>query len=388
MPALPAFLATYDTMSVVRIHNSRLGTLNFILNVLCAIYIVFVPVLYSQGYVEKQGVTGELDFKMGGTETDPNYNLFVNMSQPYCGSPAYYGDNYTCHDAITEQVIVPISGNTIGYALGGFLYNMTHRRINETYLRPIRDDYTATTSYWLFPDAELYQFRLRMLWNFNGADNGTNFDVPGELVDLHGGAVRTYQKVSTDTFTNATVLHEHTPAFSLQLLMQAAGMDSLDVPSDIMATENYRTRGLSLVANIEYSNQAKFGLFQFPGDLRWTMSVRHVPKTFWEAYYVPDNWALDRFLKVKRKGVSITFQQTGEYVYFSFQVLFITVVTGVALFSLSKIILDTIFFSPKATLWHEKFAEVEVRQRNLGTLLMGSQHDENDKETGLLVPTP
>eukprot|EP01098_Paradermamoeba_levis_P013023 TRINITY_DN5832_c0_g1_i6.p1 TRINITY_DN5832_c0_g1~~TRINITY_DN5832_c0_g1_i6.p1 ORF type:complete len:220 (-),score=94.01 TRINITY_DN5832_c0_g1_i6:99-758(-) len=152
--------------------------------------------------------------------------------------------------------------------------------------------------------------------------------LPGRLLDVDDKEVKDLKK------PNSFGEEGKNDILEVRTLLQVAGV-SLDDFSTSSTGETNRYAGVLLLVFIVYDNTHSFST----NNVRYTVKVREVKNTEFksvEETYFSETTKRER----NRHGVRLIFLQTGQLGKFQFQVLLLTMVSGLALLAVSTLIVD------------------------------------------------
>jgi len=123
----------------------------------------------------------------------------------------------------------------------------------------------------------------------------------------------------------------------VKTVLAAAGVGSLDVPSDNYCNSSKRFNGAIILFSIKYSNTNSFDIDRIEYEMSASL-FRDTDYYSAEPILLGDNQRLARY----RAGVRIVFLQFGDIGIFSFQTMLINLVSGLGLLTIATVIVDQI----------------------------------------------
>ena len=147
-------------------------------------------------------------------------------------------------------------------------------------------------------------------------------NMPGKLADIHGNSMKTSGVNTVGQSGKLDILE-------LGLLLKAAGIESLDVDSEVKNTrlsvkKSMRYTGIILLLTIDYSNRVTYDT----NDIRYTITARHVKNTEYKAMEKLKSSDPKFIQEWDRHGIRILIKQRGEIGIFDFQVLLLSLVAA------------------------------------------------------------
>lgn len=185
---------------------------------------------------------------------------------------------------------------------------------------------------------------------FSGGKKGNNLaasqrNMKGFLYGLDGTILRSLSNEDNGPRGRADKL-------TLQEILHAAGVESLDEPSDALNAKGkpFRRHGIVLRVAINYQNSDSS--FLGTGDITYSYHVRRIPYADYRVNEVipvlsekdfTDSSQMERQenrLFRKRYGIKIEFHQTGLLGHFSLSSLLLRLASGVGLLTLTATVVD------------------------------------------------
>eukprot|EP01006_Ploeotia_vitrea_P051692 TRINITY_DN67589_c2_g1_i2.p1 TRINITY_DN67589_c2_g1~~TRINITY_DN67589_c2_g1_i2.p1 ORF type:complete len:294 (-),score=46.63 TRINITY_DN67589_c2_g1_i2:181-1062(-) len=250
-----------------------------------------------------------------------------------------------------------------------------------------------------YADCEKYSFAMSHTYMFpsfmrrfgkGGHYMGPGYSLPGTLYNHDNKPLQKYSAYSERGTSSQREFTAHLPQFSLAQLMSAAGMSTLDEQHDLISESSYRFRGAVLVVELTYSNLAVGKIYPFV-ERQWGIKVYHLKKTQWEMYKLSNaDPTAATTIRSKFRGFRLVFLQSGRVGKFHFQTMMITLITGVALLSLSTLVIDNVIFRftalkyTKEVLWLAERKGTDFKIAEYTPPEMKTLQSPPDQELGLL----
>eukprot|EP01103_Thecamoeba_quadrilineata_P012331 TRINITY_DN3153_c0_g1_i1.p1 TRINITY_DN3153_c0_g1~~TRINITY_DN3153_c0_g1_i1.p1 ORF type:complete len:241 (-),score=35.03 TRINITY_DN3153_c0_g1_i1:105-827(-) len=171
---------------------------------------------------------------------------------------------------------------------------------------------------------------------FNVGIQRNGVDMKGKLLSLNGHEM----KLSPP---NVVGQPGKIDILEVQTLLEAAGISSLDDPlvvfdADLNTTQTMRYSGIIVLVVFTYSNVVTFDL----NDIQYKIQVRFINNTQFGTIQIIYRKFPNAINERERHGVRFIFLQTGSLGKFDFQVLLLSLVSGIGLFALATIIVDVL----------------------------------------------
>lgn len=359
-------LATYSTVKVVKLKDSRLACLRLLTLVGICGYLFFQ--LFGQyEYAKFVQPIGQV-----AVDIVPPANFIFSNNHSYCGNGSAYPTAYNCTiwDQQEFQYGKFPSSSFITTRVNQETqeYNATCDNKTVGCKAPWFTQGTALEYY--VSQVEDYEFKLTTTFQAQkGAGEASienmTYYLNGKLVDVDGNTLKEFGSKESDKFP-------------ISLLMKAAGVDSIDDISDWTyntpayppkkggtgGNATYRELGMLIVVTVEMDNRNK-GLLQDP---TYIYKATRVPN---KKYLVTqmDPLVINTNTKTRslynRYGVQVVFTIVGSIGYFDFTTLLLTLVGASALLSVSTVVVEFFMlkvFSNKQKYNAYKFDEISVNQ--------------------------
>jgi len=190
------------------------------------------------------------------------------------------------------------------------------------------DDLYNTTMY--IADIENFILLIDHSLFADGLLHSNAAQLPGKLIDINNNVIN-FNGNSQIGIINKT------DQLSVGLIMKAAGLDSLDLKSDI-ANATYRNYGLVFLMYISYSNVRTFDL----NYIDYIITVRRADNTKYKGVQPTYTKDVQQRLLLDRHGIRLIVLQTGAIGQFDFPTLVLTIISGIGLFTIATTIVDFI----------------------------------------------
>jgi hypothetical protein len=157
-------------------------------------------------------------------------------------------------------------------------------------------------------------------------------DLSGSLVDVNGNKITNLPKGDTVGMVGKQdILH-------MSVVLQAAGISSLDTPSFNDPAKSKRDDGIVLLVFITYSNTFSYNT----GDINYEISVKPVTDTKFKSEQPIYTKNYEKRVIWNRHGIRLLFLSVGSLGKFDFQTLLLTFVSGIGLLAVATLVVDVI----------------------------------------------
>eukprot|EP01087_Luapelamoeba_hula_P017841 TRINITY_DN5664_c0_g1_i2.p1 TRINITY_DN5664_c0_g1~~TRINITY_DN5664_c0_g1_i2.p1 ORF type:complete len:404 (-),score=39.29 TRINITY_DN5664_c0_g1_i2:122-1333(-) len=329
---------SYSTVKIVQIHDWRLGLLHWFFMFCVLAYIAGFVVVYQQRYLLLEAPVGSIRTSLMSTQSRGSLPPAAN-TLPYCtqAQPSYKGfPNKLCSyfdealvlfpqaqaDTMFITTRVKIAQQTTGgceFIDNTCKYHVVANTSLDTYIADIEN-------FTILIDHSMYVEKLGI--------EADSFDISGLLFNNHGNEMHIDRNKSIDVIGQK----DSYDILTVGLLLEAAGIKSLDDPSFSNKSETLREDGLILLLFITYSNTYTYNT----NNIRYEYTVKAVSRAKFKAVQpVFTKHYIDRVIW-DRHGIRVVFVQTGMLGKFDFQTLLLSFVSGLGLVALSTLIVDLI----------------------------------------------
>jgi len=325
----------YDTISVVRIKDKRLAVMHYLCMVAILGYVLIYTVWFNQAYYAVEAPVGTVRINPMAASERPN-ETWANLSDLlYCRSE-YHNESYSqpCKYFDSNIDVFPQAvDSSITIA----------SRISFSTQVPTNPDFNDTDSNWNTTSSDLYF--LADIENFTLQIDHT-FYAPNLHIQNNAREMKGYIKYSGDEDSKdvkpclkSEVIGRKgkTDIISVCTLLKAAEVN-IDKKS-VTGKESIRYSGAIFLVFLDYHN----GVNRWFGDNNYyQIHVEMIEKTEYKAIQTVYTKKLDGRTIYNRHGLHFVFLQTGKLVKFDFQVLLLSLVSGMGLLAFSTTIVDFI----------------------------------------------
>eukprot|EP01135_Chromosphaera_perkinsii_P010745 Nk52_evm24s2209 gene=Nk52_evmTU24s2209 len=366
---------SYKTVRVVKILDRRLGLLHYSVLFLIFLYIVGYTIIYEKRYLQLEKPEGSVRMSL----MKPRSPMAME-DLPYCLQTAPTIRNFTnfpCEYWDESLVQYPLTEETaILGATRVAMQNMSldcHWEDPQCRYKPqgaVKNVYVGDIEHFtLMLDHTIYATNLGVQRNAQA--------MPGSLKDISGNVVETKG-------INTVGRRGKLDIVELGLLLKVAGIDSLDIDSEVKNTrlsieKSMRYTGIIILLTIEYSNRISYDT----NDIRYTITARHIKNTEYKAMEkLKSGTNSENIQEWDRHGIRILIKQRGEIGIFDFQALLLSLVAGSGLIALSTLLIDILacsFMPEKEVYFRYKYKET-VDFSDLRDGLIGPEEDETLRE--------
>jgi len=331
-------LLVYDTVSIVRINDKRLAILHYLCMIIIVFYIVVYTVYLNQAYYRIEAPIGTVrinpmapaerdndtwtpiqDLNYCRTENRTSYHNFSLLNCKYFDSAI---------DVFPQAVDSTI---TIASRINYSLQNATNK------------DFDDPNSSWVIDNTELYfladieRFTLQIDHTFYAP----NLDIQNNAREITGKIV--YDKDGKNEVKlcypdiETVGRKTETDIISVCTLLKAAKVD-IDAES-VQPGKSIRYSGAIFLVFLDYKNNVDL---LFRKQTRYTVQVKMISNTQYKAVQAVYTKKLESRTVYDRHGLHFVFLQTGQIVKFDFQVLLLSLVSGMGMLAVSTTIVDLV----------------------------------------------
>ncbi|KYR00427.1 putative purinergic receptor [Tieghemostelium lacteum] len=156
--------------------------------------------------------------------------------------------------------------------------------------------------------------------------------LPGMLLDSNGKEMRNLQP------PNVIGQQDKDDILTIDTILQAAGIQTLDAPGESNSSRSLRDDGLLLFLFISYSNIYTYSTNKY----RYTYEFALIPDSKYKVIEPIYTYDTSHRVIFNRHGIQIFIVQTGTLGRFDFQTMLITFVGGIGLVTVASVIVDII----------------------------------------------
>jgi len=335
----------YDTVSIVRISDMRLAILHYLCMICILIYIFIYTIWWNQAYYAIEAPVGTVRINpMAPSERDDDQWKDI-QELPYCLTenrttlhgydllPCKYFDSLL--DVFPQAVDSAI---TIASRI-----KFSTQTCNNIYFNTSNTTWTnnQTESYFL---ADIERFTLQLDHTFYAP----NLGIQHNARDLKGFVVKngeekddeSYNKTFKPYLPKGEIIGQvgQLDIVSVGSLLRMAGVD-IDA-QNVTPGESIRNSGAIFLVFLDYQNSMTHW---FTNGTKYTIHVDMINNTEYKAVQTVYTKKLDGGRTIyNRHGLHFVFLQTGKLVQFDFQVLLLSMVSGMGMLAFSTTIVDLI----------------------------------------------
>jgi len=350
----------YDTVSVVRIKDTRLAILHYLCLLGIVFYIVFYTIFWNQAYYAIESPVGTVRVNpMAPPERDGDRWKDIK-DLPYCkmdGRSELYGfDLLKCKYFDSAIDVFPQAVDS-SITIATRIKFREEDSNNTNYDTPDTAWIPNKTTMDAYTLADIERFTLQIDHTFFGPIYGAQSnarDLPGWFVDEDGNNISDSVSLSVP---DVEVIGQvgKTDIISVGTLLNATGID-IDAVS-VVDNESIRYSGAIFLVKLDYQNS--YTVWLQPNE-HYTINVRLLNNTEYKAVQSVYTKQLKSRTIYDRHGIHFVFLQTGKLVKFDFQVLLLSLVSGMGLLAVSTTIVD--FISTKLLGGKEVVTNLKYRQ--------------------------
>jgi len=327
---------SYSTVKIVQIQDKRLGLLHYFFMLCILGYVVGYTVLWQMRYLREEVPIGSIRTSLMSPQTkgiipppaqDIDYCLQHNSTKD--GFP-----NYECVFWDESFVVFPILEPSAMF-IATRVTNSSQELENNCDLTvntckyanvaPPNNVYIADIeNFTLLIDHAMYTSQLG--YQANGQD------LPGSLLDQNGNKITSFPPGDqVGVIGKQDIMH-------ISMVLEAAGIYSLDTPGLVNKTLSKRDEGLVLLIFITYSNTFSYNT----NSIDYEITVEPVTDTkFKSEQPIYDKDYQSRVIW-NRHGLRLLLLPAGVLGKFDFQTLLLSLVSGLGLLAAATLIVDVI----------------------------------------------
>ncbi|EAL63456.2 hypothetical protein DDB_G0288061 [Dictyostelium discoideum AX4] len=323
-------LFSYSTIKIVRIRDKRLGILHFAFLIGIILYIIVGTIFLQKKYLVLESPIGSIRTSLMAPSVKPTdlpYCLKNGTDTSYDGypnKPCQYWDEYLVLYPPSEESSMFITTRCT---------QETQSTVNGCNLSEPTCVYNTTSSS-DFYIANVENFTILLDHTLSAPSLGIQYNgaqLNGQLLDTDGNPMSLPPP-------NIVGVKGSPDIMSLQGVLTAAGVESLDSQGLANKSRTIRDDGILILCFITYSNTYTYNT----GNYHYTYQFKLVQNTKYkivEPVFTKD--VEDRYI-FDRHGVRIIFIQTGQLGQFDFQTMLLTFVSGIGLVTAASLIVDII----------------------------------------------
>ncbi|CAH3136935.1 unnamed protein product [Porites lobata] len=347
----------YITFKLVVIRDKRIGSIYYTLAAVIVLY-TLAEIFLKKGYLE---FDTSPEATMRFLLSDPKEDVASNSEQTsqmsnlsYCctkGEPTKMCTPCQVLDA--RELLWPVESRTI--SLTTFAKDRWQTR--NTSLDIISEFKTVREKMYFTAQPESMMIKIEhavLATKFSGGKKGNSLaasqrNMKGFLYGLNGTILRRQSNYLSNEDNGP---RGRADKFTVREILHAAGVESLDEPSDALNAKGkpFRRHGIVLRVAINYQNSDSS--FLGTGDITYSYHVRRIPFADYRVNEVipvlsekdfTDSSQMGRQenrLFRKRYGIKIEFHQTGRLGHFSLSSLLLRLASGVGLLTLTATVVD------------------------------------------------
>eukprot|EP01101_Sappina_pedata_P001130 TRINITY_DN11239_c0_g1_i1.p1 TRINITY_DN11239_c0_g1~~TRINITY_DN11239_c0_g1_i1.p1 ORF type:complete len:403 (+),score=80.14 TRINITY_DN11239_c0_g1_i1:82-1209(+) len=313
---------------MVRIRDRRLGLLHYISLFLIISYVFGWTIMYEKRYLLMDQPLGSLRLSLQKpvnpralaqldycSQTQPNINGISN-------NPCQYWDQNLVMFPSTEQQAIFVTTRTT-------LTNMT---LECSWSEP-NCTYTQAGPATIYV-ADIERFTLMIDHAFTapvmGLQKNAN-SLIGQLLDSEGNEM-------VLNGTNVVGKQGYNDIMEIDILLEAAGITSLNLPFDNTNSSTMRSTGIIILVNIDYTNMRTYRTRY----VEYIMTATQILNTEFKELESISREYPNSLIQLNRHGIQILITQTGNLGQFDFPTLLLSLVSGLGLTAATTILVDLI----------------------------------------------
>jgi len=335
----------YDTVSVVRIKDKRLALLHYACLIAILIYILIYTVWYKQAYYAYESPVGTVRINpMAPPERkerwrdipDIPYCRFVNETMNRTSLNGFDLLNCKYYDSAIDVFPQAVDSSITIASRIKFSTQTSNNTEFDTPDTTWNDDENSTEIYYL---ADIERFTLQIDHTFFAP----TLDIQGNARQMVGSIINSsdpdHGEIKERYVPDIEKVGEInvTDIISVGTLLHAAGVD-IDATS-VLEGESIRYSGAIFLVIIDYQNSRDL---LFRPNTHYTISVQLMNSTEYKAVQAVYTKKLVSRTIYNRHALHFVFLQTGKLVKFNFQVLLLSLVSGMGMLAFSTLITDFI----------------------------------------------
>jgi len=338
----------YDTVSVVRIRDKRLALLHYLCLIGILFYIIIWTVWFNQAYYAVEAPVGTVRINPMAPSERKGDKWKDPVDIPYCrnesmGRTQINGfDLYKCKYYDSAIDVFPQAVDS-SISIASRIKFSTQSTSNPEFDSPNTtwsDDENSTDIYYL---ADIERFTLQIDHTFvapNLGIQGNARELPGKIINMTNSSDTEINKPLLPEWEKIGIVNE-TDIISVGTLLNAAGVN-IDEMS-VLPNESIRYSGAIFLVVMDYQNNLDFLFRKNESGFRYTIHVELINNTEYKAVQAVYTKKLSGGRTIyNRHAIHFVFLQTGKLVAFDFQVLLLSLVSGMGMFAFSTLIVDFI----------------------------------------------
>lgn len=351
-------LLSYNTVKIVAIRDRRLGLLHYFFMLCIVGYIVGYVIVYDKRYLKLEAPVGSVRMSLlspqNRGETPPPASEL-----PYClqMQKQYNGwKNHRCLYWDEALVVFPpteASAMFITTRVTNITEHLDNCTLDSNTCKYIADSVNTSTiaaieNFTLLIDHSVYTSQLGIQANSE--------ELPGCLLGPNGKEmVDPFKEDSIGRAGAQDIIH-------LSVLLEAAGINSLDTVSPSNSSRSKRYDGVVLLVFITYSNTYTYDTRK----LRYQYTVKMVEDTKYKVVQPVYTKQIDVRAIWNRHGIRLLVLQVGMLGAFDFETMLLSFVSGLGLLAVATLVVDTIAIRllPKSSRIYKRYKYLETPEYN------------------------
>ncbi|EFA80527.1 putative purinergic receptor [Heterostelium album PN500] len=345
---LADLFTSYETEKIVKIKDKRLKILHIIFLFAIFVYIFIFNIVLDKSYLS-------IELPIGTIRTSLQAPQARSSELPYClnSTNIIFNGFPTMQCAYWDEELI-VYPPTADYSM--FVSTRVTTEVQDT---PNCDLTSLNCTFESFNTTNLFiadidNFTILLDHTLSAPSHDIQFnarELPGQLLDTDG-------KPWTPPPPSVVGQKGLFDILTLDTILEAAGIDSLDDMSLSNSSRSIRDDGIILLVFIDYSNVYTYNT----NNYRYTYRFKAIKDTkfkIMEPIYGSD---LQHRFVLNRHGVKLIFLQTGQIGAFDFQTLLLNFVSGLGLLAVATFIVENIVMKilPQRDEYHSLKYQVHV----------------------------
>ncbi|EGC35062.1 hypothetical protein DICPUDRAFT_152641 [Dictyostelium purpureum] len=357
-------LFSYQTIKIVRIRDRRLGILHLSFLVAIILYILIFTILLQKKYLAIESPIGSIRTSLMAPQNRAGNLSYCSQTQPsfngYENKPCRWWDEYLVLYPPSEESAMFISTRVT---------QENQTTVNNCDLSTPSCVYTTNSSIEFYV-ANVEDFTILLDHTLSAPTLGIQynaFQLNGELLGPDGNPI-------TLPAPNVVGIKNQPDILTLQGILTAAGIGSLDQQALANTSRSIRDDGILLLCFITYSNMYTYSTANY----HYTYQFKLVQDT---KFKVEEPVFLDNVIHriiLDRHGVRIIFIQTGQLGQFDFQTTLLTFVSGIGLVTVATFVVD--FIAVRLLPQKERYTELKYQDSQVNIIDEDQQPTNNDSD--------
>ncbi|KAF2069904.1 hypothetical protein CYY_008775 [Polysphondylium violaceum] len=340
------FFYSYNTKKMVKIRDKRLSFLHLFFVGSIILYVLIGPFLVQQKYLEREIPVGSIRLSLLIPPEREQYlpyclNETNTMYSGYLNKPCVYWDETLMMYPLSEENSLFITTRVTIKTQEVNNCSLTQRNCTHNTLETSEYYIADVDKSTILIDHTMVSPKLGIQYNAN--------ELSGILLDQDDKLIEDIESPNV-----VGVVGEY-DILTLEMILKAAGIDTLDQEGFENSSRSIRDDGMLLFCFITYSNTYTYNTNMFRYTLRFHL-IQDSKFKILEPIYLD---GVNKRQILNRHGVRIIFIQNGRLGQFDFQTTLLTFISGMGLATFAGWIVD--FIAIRLIQEREKYAKMKYQ---------------------------